>query len=154
SAFTNITPGMILDALPQLIDKLSALGVGDGVFQQKLPLINKSIAELVDLGKSFKDRIGGPGSALDVTSAKKLEKFLNDQIHKLSPDLNVKVVASPGDISFTFTFKDGFQKRVPLSFSVGQGLDLVHVKTGDDQYLDLQGGVEATLALGINTAKD
>src|SRR5262249_3444020 len=75
--FLNITPGMTLNMRPQLVSQLSTLG-GSGVddaLHTPLPLLNKSVADLANLGAAFGDFIGTPGGQAQVQTARKFQDY-------------------------------------------------------------------------------
>ncbi len=115
--FNNITPEVIIQMISALIDRLQALDNG-GVFDTKIPIINKKLGEIVDLAQGLADKFGdtsGVQGAL-VSSAKKLETWLNS---KLTP-VTVTVTVANGQILFAFGYSKTFAKTFPLSFDVGR----------------------------------
>jgi hypothetical protein len=145
--FNNITPQMILDALQVLEGQLRTMGAG-GVFDQPLPLINKSLSELVDLGQSFVEKLGLEQGVPSLGTAQALEDFLNS---RFPSGLAVKVVVNPGDIRFTFKYADSFSKQVPFAFDLNDTLaGLVHLDGNGQLALHLK--PEAQLTLGFTTA--
>src|SRR5690606_22320228 len=59
--FRNISAADIFAALQLLVDQLRAAGRG-GAFDRTLPLVNRSVADLIDLGAVWTDAIGSPDS--------------------------------------------------------------------------------------------
>jgi autotransporter-associated beta strand protein len=146
--FNNITPDMVLAALDSLIDQLRKVGAG-GIFDQPLPLINKSLSQLVDLGQTVLDELGLGGSTRpksdDIGTAQKLQDFLNS---KLGAGV-VTVETQPGEIRFKFTFTKGLDFPVPFSFNVKNGLSLTGSGT-----VNLHVDAGFTLTLGFRTGKN
>jgi hypothetical protein len=118
--FKDISAADVLQALALVIDRLREMGVG-GVFDQQLPLINKSVSDLVDLGATFLDDVQTPGDDSVVSSAKKLEAFLNSKINPSNdPDgPHVQVVVRPDDIRFRLKVNKQFLRDdIPFAFDL------------------------------------
>jgi autotransporter-associated beta strand protein len=158
--FNNITPEQILAALSALIDQLTALGAG-GIFQQPLPLVNKSVSDLVDLGQMFLHQIGSPDDPnnvgiASVATAQKLQDFIN---RKLDPDPTddvvpnvVTITVTPGDIRFTFTFTRGLETPLSFPFALDLGDNLGLVNFSGDGEVEVDADATFTLTLGVSTA--
>src|SRR5262249_24546626 len=114
-----------------------------------LPLINKSVADLADLGKAFNDVIGTPGGQAQVQTASKFQDYLNTQLHKLDPNLNATVVVSPSDIRFKFSYTNSLDKTLPLSFDIGSGVSFAGISGSGD--VAFHADLNVQLDLGINT---
>ena len=145
--FDNITPEMILNMLSVLLDRLSALGKG-GVMGQKIPIINKSLGDVIDLGQALADKFGNLGGmqGAQVATAKLLQNWLNS---KLTP-VTVLVIVNPGDIRFNFSYTKSYQHLFPLSFDL-QGLgSLVTLNAAGNLNVSRR-TLTANFGLGINT---
>lgn len=151
-SFKNLTPAQILAMLQELVDKLDDLGAG-GVLNQPIPLVNKSISDLLDLGQALLEKLqptGTPAAAtLDVATAQKLADFLNRKIAPNGPPVVSKITVTPGDIRFQFSFSKTITPIVfPFAFDLGNSKSLVSASG----QLSLQGSATITLTLGISTA--
>ncbi|MCO6453816.1 MAG: hypothetical protein J5I93_00735, partial [Pirellulaceae bacterium] len=128
-SFQTLNVQVILDMLDALGSELSKLGAG-GVFDTKLPLVNRSLNDLIDLGQAFVDQFGDGGDQ-DLSTASNVEQFLNQKLDEAGlGGLDVAVIITTEDIRFRVTLAGSFQQSVPVSFQVGQqfgGLSL----TGD-----------------------
>ncbi|HEV8293382.1 MAG TPA: calcium-binding protein, partial [Tepidisphaeraceae bacterium] len=147
SGFVNITPQMILDALSTLINRLTAMGAG-GVFNHKLPLINRSVADLVNLGQSLSgsDALGG-ATLNQVLTAQGLADYLASKFPGLTPVVNL----TPNDIRFTFRYQHNFDPvLVPLGFQLSDTLGLVNADANGQ--LSVTTGITANVKFGLTTA--
>ena len=144
--FDNITPEMILNMLSVFIDRLQALGKG-GVMGQKIPVINKSLSDIMDIGQALSDKFGALGGmqGSQVATAKLLQNWLNS---KLAP-VTVQIIVNPGDIRFNFNYSKSYTTSLPISFDL-QGLgSLVTLNSAGN--VNVSADFTANLGLGINT---
>ncbi|MEO6434973.1 MAG: hypothetical protein ABIP55_04330, partial [Tepidisphaeraceae bacterium] len=147
ASFQNITPQMIVDALQGLIEKLRDLG-GGGVLDAKLPIIDKSLSEIVDLGEEFATRIG----LLDpngVSTAKRLEEFLQFKLGDALGDAAVIVTVAADAIQFNLGFKQDFEETLPISLNLGDTWGLLKVEGGG--VVDFVGSATANVTFGLLT---
>ncbi|HEX8523269.1 MAG TPA: hypothetical protein VF669_13510, partial [Tepidisphaeraceae bacterium] len=153
SSFQNITPQMIVEALQALIEKLRALG-GGGVLDTKLPIIEKSLSDLVDLGQEFADRLG----LLDpngISTAKKLEEFLQDRLGdktKLGStdgDSIVVVKVTPDAIQLSLTVDQKIHRTLPFSLDLGDKWSVFEVQGAGS--VDFNGFALGQLSVGVLT---
>lgn len=144
--FNQITPEQIFAALQLLIDELQELG-GGAIFDRNIPLINRSVSELVDLGETWTQTVGSPDSATSVATAQKLEAFINSKLGTVAnPDV-VDVIVQPGNMIFDFTIDRSIAEDFPLAFAVGNsGFGLVG--SGN---ITLSACAQLDLRLGIST---
>ncbi len=144
-SFTNITSEQVFAALDLLIEKLRDLGVGSAL-DKPIPLINRSVAELVDLGESFSKTIGKPASPNAVSNALAMEAYINSKLATANQPDVVDVTLTTTGIEFTFKFNDHVTKILPLAFSAGQsGLSI----SGDGN-LSVNACVGMNLTLGLS----
>jgi hypothetical protein len=153
--FQNLAPQQILQMLQDLVDQLSALGAG-GVFDQPIPLINKSVSDLLDLGQAFLAKIGSPSDPTQVSegqesTAQKLADFPNQKLAPNAPPV-VSVIVTQGDNRFRFSFTKSFDTNLPFSFDLGNDRGLVDL-SGSGQ-IAVHGDATVTLTLGLSTASD
>ncbi len=140
--FTNITPQMILAAIQALIEKLRGLGAG-GVFDTRLPLINKSVSDLLKLGDQLANDLG-TFDENNVLTAKGMENFLQSHV-----DNALKVTVSQDAISFKLNFTQSVSENVPLNLDLGSSWGLLKVTSGGN--LSLSGTASAALGFGLLT---
>ncbi len=145
-SFSNIGPQQIFQALQLLVEQLRNVGRG-GALDRPIPLINKSVSELIDLGEAWSSTIGQPDSANAIATAQGLQQFLQS---KLGNTATVQVTVRHDDILFEFGFAKGFERNIPLNFAIGNsGISLV-----GNSNLSVSACADLNLALGISTAPD
>lgn len=111
--FTNLDTDSVLGGLKSLKDALTRLGAS-GLFAVKIPAINTSLGELIDMGAAFQSKIQEltrDGTA----TARTLEAFLNS---KLPAGIRVKIVVLSDAIEFGFTFVANVTKSLPLALDL------------------------------------
>lgn len=115
--FENISIDTVFSAIKLLVDRLKKLGAG-GVFDTKIPVINRSLSDLVDLSQDIADKLQNLDSEdpSQFATAKSLQNFFNDK------SIPLTVVSSPSDIRFLFNDSFTWSKILPLSFDVGASL--------------------------------
>jgi Ca2+-binding RTX toxin-like protein len=159
--FNNLSPQMILEALELVINQLRSLGAG-GVFDTQLPLINKSVSDLVDMGQAFLAKFGSPDGG-SVSTVQFVENFLNSKLDAnpndgMVPDV-VNVVfdrgnpsdASDDDLRFTFTFSHDFSPADPIPLALDLGGNLGFVTFEASGGLTLGATASLGLTLGFRT---
>ncbi|MFO0909074.1 MAG: autotransporter-associated beta strand repeat-containing protein [Isosphaeraceae bacterium] len=147
--FQNITPEQILAALDAIIDQLTAAGSG-AVFQKPIPVVNQSLADLVDLGQAFLAKVGDPtGTA--VATAQQLVSYLNS---KLGSAANVQLVETPTDVRISFTFApDAINKTLPFAFDLGSNVSLVSVSASGGISLHADYAVQVSVGILTDSTK-
>ena len=138
--FDNLSPEMILRALPMLAEKLTNLGVGS-VLDTKLPLIGMSLTDLADIGAAFSQDLDD----LDLSQAQTasvLANFLGA----------TEVTVRPDHILFQFNVNDTFNHSIDnLSLGVGEQLGLgIELENA----IDFSATASANLVLGFSTLPD
>lgn len=150
SNLTTITPQMVLALLDQLVVQLTALGAGEP-FQKRLPIINKSVAELIDLGQEFAAKINAGGSATDsqVATLKGLQTFLNSKLQSAG----LQIILNPGEILVGFNFNPGFTRTFPFSFdfNLGSGTAGLAPSVAGQGQVTISGGITSRITLGMLT---
>ena len=145
--FDNLTPGTVLDALKAAISQLSALGAG-GPLGQKLPGINKSLGELIDIGQEYANILGNPDDSKTQT-AQAVADYLNP---RLPAGSFVTSKVMPDAIELAFSFTRTFTQDVPIQ------LDMQNL--GGAFSTDINGTVHITLTptihltIGLMTTAD
>jgi hypothetical protein len=140
--FQNITPQMIIDALQALFARLSSMGHG-GVLDQKLPVIDKSLSEFIDLGQTLLDKL----DQLDINrfaTAQGLQDFLQDQLGNF-----VGVAVKSDSIQFSLRFQQDLHESVPVSLNLGDQFGLLKVEGGG--VVDFNGTAAANVTFGLLT---
>lgn len=146
-SFRNITAEQVFAALDFRIEKLRDLGVGTAL-DKPIPLLNRSVSDLVDLGEAFSKTIGKPDSPNAISNAKAFENFINTKLGNPNPPISVDVTKS--GIEFNFKLSHRFQPHaVPLTFTVGDG----GISISGDGNLSVNACVAMELTLGISNAE-
>ena len=146
SNFTNISFDTVIAALKLLAGKLKSLGSG-GVFAQKIPVVNKSLSDLIDLGSDIATKLGNLDSAdpTQFATAKGLQTFLT------SHGIPLTVTTSSSQISFQLSDSFAWSKTLPLDFNLGSALSSLVSISGNGQ-IGLSGMVTIGLGFGFLTA--
>lgn len=147
--FNAITPQQILDALEALIDQLTAIGAG-GIFQREIPLVNVSLAELIDLGQNLLSDLGDPADieTAAVSTAGLLEDLLNS---KLGANADVEVHVETGQVVIVFTYRPTVLSRtLPFGIDLGGGRSLAALD-GEGKLELSTTGTQMRIGLGIRS---
>jgi hypothetical protein len=150
--FNNITPQMIIDMLVALVGQLQTLGAG-GILNQPLPIINRSISQVLNIGQEVANRIDTRHPELlpvaSLATAQGLANFLDTHV---CPDRDprdppcVTVAVNSDDIRFTLNLTVGISQMLPIAFDVG---GLIHIDAGR---LNLAGTATLHLTVGLTTS--
>jgi autotransporter-associated beta strand protein len=149
--FDNITGLDVAAALIELIQELGTLSKAPA-FNNPLPLINKSPAELLTLAESLVANLGTPESldtsdaASTFDSANKVKLFLEG---KLGTPVGLAVDSQ--SVRFTFAFDKQQSKTLPLGFSLGTDRSFANVSASGDLTATAKAGM--TVTLGVTTSK-
>jgi Ca2+-binding RTX toxin-like protein len=135
--FNNLSPDTVLDALKAAISQLSVLGAG-GPLAQKLPGLNKSLGELIDIGQEYANILGNPDDSKTQT-AQAVADYLNP---RLPAGSFVTSKVMPDAIEFAFTFTRTITQDMPIQ------LDLQSL--GGAFSTDINGKVHITLTPTIH----
>ncbi len=139
--FNSISADMILEMVPRLIAWLRDLGVG-GLLDEQLPLLNKSLADLVQLGTEFGSEIASPTAAV-VRTASALGAFLG-----------AETTVHPDEILFQFQLEHEHAEKLPFSFGVEEAFDFLPVTVEGDGQFRVEADVLGQVTLGIIVADD
>jgi Ca2+-binding RTX toxin-like protein len=123
--FNNLSAGAILDGLRAIIQQLSALS-GGGPLAQKLPIIHKSLGELIDLGQEYAAILGSP-TADQARTAQSIADYLNS---RLPAGATVTPTVLADAIEFTLTITRTFTTDQPLQLDLDALGGLLSVGTG------------------------
>lgn len=143
--FKSLGASAAIDALNQIAQRLTQLGLG-GLASQPLPLINKSVSELIDLGAEFAKKFGTTDGADlgKLATAEGVELYLEQ---KLGVPVTVKV--TPGSVIFDFDFNAVVSKTLPLVLDLGGGKSVVGVDANGS--LTLSATTTVDIGLGLLT---
>ncbi|MCA9170110.1 MAG: hypothetical protein KDB23_20680, partial [Planctomycetales bacterium] len=146
-SFQNISAAQIFAGLQFIVDQLHEAGRGQA-FDRQIPLVNRSLSDLIDLGQVWSEAIGSPESANSIATAASLTTFLNGKLGTAQNPNPVSVTIAPGEILFDLDLQRSFQHNVPLGISVGsQGMGLL-----SDGTVQLNACADLGLTLGVSTA--
>jgi hypothetical protein len=113
--YSNLPAGEVIDSLNALAPELAAIG-NSGVLAMKIPIIGKSLSQVIDLGQVFRDSFGPPlannpngGSAQDL---------INYLLPRVKPGTPVTSRVLPDAIEFTFTFEKNYTKTLPVALDL------------------------------------
>src|SRR5262249_12725892 len=146
SNFTNISFDTVLNALKLLASKLKSLG-GGGILGQKIPVVNKSLSDLIDLGSDIATKLGNLDSVdpTQLATAKGLQTFFT--MHGIP----LTVTSSATAISFQLSDSFSWSKTLPLDFDLGAALSgLVSISSSGQ--LALGGTIIVNLGFGFLTS--
>ena len=118
--FKNISAADVLAALDLLVTKLQETGHGD-VFSKPIPIVNRSVSDLIDLGQVFLDTIGKPDNDSSTATAAKLQAFINAKLVEKGLPANVEIILSSNAVRFKFSAAKSYSRTVPIAFQVGNG---------------------------------
>lgn len=135
--FNNLTAGGVLDMLKAAVAQLSALGAG-GPLALKIPGLNKSLGELIDIGQEYATILGNPDESKTKT-VQAIVDYLNPRL-PMGSFVTAKVL--PDAIEFGFSFTRTFTQDVPMQ------LDLQSL--GGAFSTDVNGTVHLTLTPTVN----
>lgn len=151
SNYNNITPQMALELLNQIVLRLTEMGKGD-VLQKRIPIINKSIAELVDLGAKFAEKIYAVPAPTDnqTLTLKALQTLINSKLQ----NANVTLSARPGEVLIGFSFNPGFSKTIPINFDFDNGNKGFSPTVSGEGMVTINGQVSSNITVALKTGKD
>src|SRR5262249_2664398 len=114
---------------------------------QKIPVVNKSLSDLIDLGSDIASKLGNLDSAdpTQFASAKSLQSFLTTH------GIPLTVKSSPSAITFQLSDSFSWSKTLPLDFNLGSALSSLVSISGNGQ-IGLSGMVTVGLGFGFLTA--
>src|SRR5262249_44839552 len=135
--FDNLTAGNVLDALKAAISQLSALGAG-GPLGVKIPGINKSLGELIDIGQEYANILGNPDDTTTKT-AQAVVDYLNPRL-PVGSFVTAKVM--PDAIEFSFSFTRTYAQPVPLQLNLNE--------LGGAFSTDINGQINVSLTPTVN----
>ena len=144
--FTNLTSGSVFDALRAVASQLSAL-TGGGPLGVKLPVINKTLGELLDFGDTYLSKLGNPADSLKPPTAQDLAEYLANQS---GGPVTTRVL--PDAVEFTFTFSRTETKTIPLQADLEALGGLFAVNSSGNITFSLTPTL--TFTLGIKTQSD
>lgn len=137
-ALEKVAMQHVVDGLKQVVEFLQQVQNG-GVFQQKIPVINKSLAELLDTA----DRLDALHRELEENPPATIDEALQ-RINVLLGENGTTVSYEGGVLGLDFVY--GFEKthQLDLGFELDAALNAGAV----EEFVDVNGSAPATLTIG------
>jgi autotransporter-associated beta strand protein len=152
--FKDITPDMVIALLVELANRLRDLNDA-GKLDFDLPLIDKTLGDLVDLAEPLLDKLGDPEdednvTEEDVSTAQKVADWLNSKLATQANPKPVSVTVGTNETIFTFTVGKTFAAEpieIDLNLADGRALAVLE----GNGVLNLQANASTTLSIGMKT---
>ncbi len=153
SNLQNVSAGSFSSGIDQLTGALESLATTSisnlGIFQKKLPLLNESIASVVNFQQFFSGNFSSLTDEVPNASGILASPFQNsDQLLSLLktiPNSVVSDAASGNQIIYTLSFNKNISTSVPLSLNLGSELNLNVTST-----LNFSVGVAVNVQFGVD----